>query len=191
MSSMSPPDELSAILDRIIANNHYTEADHDRLRQLTDGGRQLVSQSGKYAVNLGQGTDIHIGDRIYQGASAEVIREIIQELQSIKPADAPKLRSVEELVRQVRSHVHDDIQRLHGTMPLWGMSEPVPLSDLFVDVNLLAEPNSDRRDELDNLWQDFQQGLEHYSSHRSLDRIGLGREQIGRASCRERVLMPV
>ena len=129
---------------------------------------QNVQQSGKFGVNIGEGTGVHIGD-IYQGVSAEVI-------QSIKPADAPKLRSVEELVRQVRSHLHDDIQRLHGTMPLWGMSEPVPLSDLFVDVNLLEEPNSDRRDELPNLWQDFQQGLKHYSSHRSLDRIGLGRE---------------
>ena len=59
---MSLPDELSTILDRLIANQQHTKADRDRLWELLDGGRQLV-QSGKYAINLGQGQDIHIGDR--------------------------------------------------------------------------------------------------------------------------------
>jgi DNA polymerase III delta prime subunit/uncharacterized protein YlzI (FlbEa/FlbD family) len=81
--------------------------------------------------------------------------------------------SVDELVQQVRSRIHDDIQRLHGTMPLWGVDHWVPLGDLFVDVNILEELSSSRRSELDDLWQDYSQN----PSYRSLDRIGLGKQQ--------------
>ncbi|PSB04964.1 NACHT domain-containing protein [Merismopedia glauca] len=77
-------------------------------------------------------------------------------------------------MQQVRSRIHDDIQRLHGTMPLWGIDHWVPLGDLFVDVNILESLSSSRRSELDDLWQDFTTGN---SSYRSLDRIGLGKEQ--------------
>jgi predicted NACHT family NTPase len=60
-------------------------------------------------------------------------------------------------------------------MPLWGIDNWVPLGDLFVDVNILECLNSNRRSELGDLWQDFT--TMGNSNHRSLDRIGLGREQ--------------
>ena len=85
--------------------------------------------------------------------------------------------SVDELVQQVRSRLHDDIQRLHGTMPLWGVDHWVPLGELFVDVNILEELSSSRKSELDDLWQDFTTGMQRYSSYRSLDRIGSGEER--------------
>lgn len=74
----------------------------------------------------------------------------------------------------MRSRLYADIQSLHGTMPLWGVDHWVPLGDLFVDVNILEQVSSNRRAELDDLWQDFTMGN---SSYRSLDRIGLGKEQ--------------
>ncbi|GAB4206602.1 MAG: hypothetical protein Fur006_63800 [Coleofasciculaceae cyanobacterium] len=81
---------------------------------------------------------------------------------------------IDVLVQKVRSRLHDDIQRLHGTMPLgvdrWRW---VPLGELFVDVNILEELSSSRRSELDDLWQDFSKN----PSYRSLDRIGLGKER--------------
>ncbi|QJB44820.1 NACHT domain-containing protein [Dolichospermum flos-aquae] len=77
----------------------------------------------------------------------------------------------------MRSHFHNDIQRLHGTMPLLGVSHSVDLGDLFVDVNILEAINSDRRLEQDDLWQDFIDGVNNYSSYRSFDRIGLGNQQ--------------
>lgn len=80
---------------------------------------------------------------------------------------------IDALVQQVRSRLHDDIQRLHSTMPLWGVDRWVPLGDLFVDVNILEELSSSRKSELDDLWQDFRQNL----TYRSLDRIGLGKER--------------
>lgn len=59
-------------------------------------------------------------------------------------------------------------------MPLWGVDYWVPLGDLFVDVNILEQVSSGRRSELDDLWQDFRT---RNSNYRSLDRIGLGKEQ--------------
>jgi hypothetical protein len=100
--------------------------------------------------------------------------------QSSAPTDTSsgvKTPDIHVLVQKVRSRFHDDIQRLHGTMPLWGVDRWVPLADLFVDVNILEKLNSSRRSELDDLWQDFIMGMPGYSSYRSLDRIGLGKEQ--------------
>ncbi len=80
---------------------------------------------------------------------------------------------MDELVQQVRSRFHDDIQRLNGTMPLWGVDHWVPLGELFVDVNILEGLTSSRKSEVNDLWQDFSQAFHHHSYSRSLDRIGL------------------
>jgi predicted NACHT family NTPase len=82
-------------------------------------------------------------------------------------------RDIDVLVQKVRSCLHKDIQRWHGTMPLWGVDHWVPLGDLFVDVNILEELSISRRSELDDLWQDFSKN----PSYRSLDRIGMGEER--------------
>ena len=58
-------DELGNILDRIASTNH-TEADIAALRQLlSSSDRQSLLQLGKYGINVGQGQDIQVGDRIY------------------------------------------------------------------------------------------------------------------------------
>ena len=104
-------------------------------------------------------------------AIAQAIRT---EIGNLAPSRSTEVASVDELVQQVRSRIHNDIQRLHGTMPLWGVDHWVPLGELFVDVNILEEMSSNRRSELDDLWQDFSQN----PSYRGLDRIGLGRERL-------------
>ncbi|WP_445175357.1 NACHT domain-containing protein, partial [Microcoleus sp.] len=82
-------------------------------------------------------------------------------------------RDIDALVQQVRSRLHDDIQRLHSTMPLWWIDRWVLLGDLFVDVNILEKLSSSDKSEYDDLCQDFMNN----PSHRGLDRIGLGKEQ--------------
>ncbi|MBD0310523.1 MAG: NACHT domain-containing protein, partial [Microcoleus sp. T1-bin1] len=108
------------------------------------------------------------------------LRRYLEERQKRKPASslsnlpAESVKDpVDALVQQVRSHLHDDIQRLHGTMPLWEIDRCVTLGELFVDVNILEELSSSRKSELNDLWQDFSQN----PSYRSLDRIGLGKEE--------------
>ena len=98
--------------------------------------------------------------------------EDIAEPEAAEPVQN-KDSNLDALVQQVRSRLHDDIQGLHGTMPLWGVDRWVPLGDLFVDVNILEKLSSSRMSELDDLWQDFSKN----PSYRSLDRIGLGRER--------------
>ncbi|NJN12723.1 MAG: NACHT domain-containing protein, partial [Richelia sp. RM1_1_1] len=78
------------------------------------------------------------------------------------------------MVQQVRIRIHNTIQSLHGTIPLWGIDNWVPLGNLFVDVNILEKTSSSRRSELGDLWEDFTTGESNY---RSLDRIGLGNQQ--------------
>ncbi|MEI2579188.1 tetratricopeptide repeat protein, partial [Scytonema sp. PRP1] len=91
---MSFDDDLNAIFDHFI-NNQATEADKQTLRQLIgarDGKNAL--QIGKNIVNIAEGRDIQIGDRIYQGADAEAIKEllrvVLQENQTQKPINCPK-----------------------------------------------------------------------------------------------------
>ncbi|RCJ28376.1 hypothetical protein A6770_23900 [Nostoc minutum NIES-26] len=96
---MISSEELNSILERIVKHQH-TESDVALLRQWLSNGSQIVSQQGKYAVNLGQGQEIHIGDCIYQGADTEAIKQIVgsivQELQ--ESASTKQLSLAAELI---------------------------------------------------------------------------------------------
>ncbi len=87
---MTVRDELSAILDRI-TNGEEAESDIQALRQLLRAGdRQNVVQLGKYNINIGEGRDIQIGDRFYQGASAEAIQKAVRQvLDEFQLKDSP------------------------------------------------------------------------------------------------------
>ncbi|MDF5730648.1 MAG: HEAT repeat domain-containing protein, partial [Rhizonema sp. PD38] len=79
---MTHPNELLTILERIL-NGCPDEGDIAILRQsLKANGGQNVVQLGKYNVNIGEGKDIQIGDKIYQGTDAETIRTILLEVLS-------------------------------------------------------------------------------------------------------------
>ena len=72
---MSNPINPNDILQRILDGNQ-TDTDVEYLRQWLESGGIENFQAGKYNVNIEQGQDIHIGDRIYQGFNAEAIREM-------------------------------------------------------------------------------------------------------------------
>jgi predicted NACHT family NTPase len=76
--------------------------------------------------------------------------------------------TIDELVQTVRSRIHDNIQSLHSTMPIWGIDSWVPLGDLFVDVNIHEELSCSSYLTLDHLWQDFMDRTRRYSIHPSL-----------------------
>ncbi|MGB3652731.1 MAG: tetratricopeptide repeat protein [Rivularia sp. (in: cyanobacteria)] len=87
---MPDSDDLLAIIDRITSHQH-SDDDFAVLRLvISTGSSQDNLQIGKHIVNIAEGRDIHIGDKIYQGADAEAIREIIaslvRELQSPRKA---------------------------------------------------------------------------------------------------------
>jgi len=76
-AKLAIPDELNPAFDRI-ASDHSTEADVEAVRQFLSTHNAEVLQVGKYNINVGQGQNIQIGDRIYQGTDAETLREVIQ-----------------------------------------------------------------------------------------------------------------
>ncbi|NET69754.1 MAG: CHAT domain-containing protein [Sphaerospermopsis sp. SIO1G2] len=84
---------------------------------------------------------------------------------------------VDNLVQQVRSRFYDDIKKSYDKMQLFCVSLLVNWGDLFVDVNIVELISSDRRLEIDDLWKDFIDGIQKYSSYRSFDRIALGNQQ--------------
>ncbi|TYQ24633.1 TIR domain-containing protein [Pseudanabaena sp. UWO310] len=72
--------ELTAILDRI-ANGQFTDADKVTLRQFLESGeREVNTQFAKFNVNIGNGKDIHIGDKIYLELNDEIIRVIADKI---------------------------------------------------------------------------------------------------------------
>lgn len=56
-------DELSTIIERI-SSGMQTATDVEALRVALSDRSQDVRQRGKYNVNIGQGQDIYIGDRL-------------------------------------------------------------------------------------------------------------------------------
>jgi len=78
-------DDLSSIIDRIRRGSH-TEDDIKQLQQALnlDSDRQLRSQLGKYNVNIGEGKEIHIGDRIYYKWDEEAMKALIKAIQEAK-----------------------------------------------------------------------------------------------------------
>jgi hypothetical protein len=72
---------MSDFIQRII-NGKQTEADLETLRQLlTSGDRETILQLSKYNVNIKDGKDIHIGDRIYQQWDEEAIEALVKAIQ--------------------------------------------------------------------------------------------------------------
>jgi hypothetical protein len=91
--------DIEAIINRIASKQH-TEEDIKLLQQRLNDNPQIASQLGKNIVNIGEGKEIHIGDRIYQGADAEAIKQIVgsivQELQ--ESASTKQLSLTAELI---------------------------------------------------------------------------------------------
>ena len=90
--------ELIAILDRI-ANGQFTDADIEALRQLlvSGDGEKVKAQIAKYNVDIGEGKDIHIGDRNYyhfngisQQELAQMAKEFIDSTTHLNQYEADK-----------------------------------------------------------------------------------------------------
>ncbi|WP_254447079.1 hypothetical protein [Dolichospermum sp. UHCC 0259] len=92
---MTEPSNLNEIIQRIL-NGNQTDADVESLRQWLNKSSIQNLQVGKYNVNIGQGQDIHIGDRTYQGLDAQAIREVASAV--IQGSNTAEIR---EIVRSI------------------------------------------------------------------------------------------
>jgi WD40 repeat protein len=80
---MIPIEHIQQILHRV-EKGRQTDEDIKIIRKLLlDGDRQILQQLGKYNVNIGQGRDIHIGDRVYQQWDEEAIKALVKAIQQV------------------------------------------------------------------------------------------------------------
>ena len=78
---MTLSEDINQILNRV-EKGQQTDEDKTILRQwLLAGDRQLSIQLGKYNVNIGEGKEIHIGDRIYQQWDKEAMEALVKTIQ--------------------------------------------------------------------------------------------------------------
>ena len=79
---MAHTDQLKQILHRV-ENGQQTDEDITFLRQLlSTGDRQISTQLGKYNVNIGEGKEIHIGDRIYNQWDKDPMEALVKAIQA-------------------------------------------------------------------------------------------------------------
>jgi hypothetical protein len=110
---MTAVDELTAIIDRILTAGSPTDLDLAELRRVWSKAEPTLQQSGKYIVNIQQGQDIQIGDRIYQGADAEAIREALRSVLREKQKTERPSNDEKRLLEKVK---HEVIARLKQSL---------------------------------------------------------------------------
>ncbi|HEY9691092.1 MAG TPA: CHAT domain-containing protein [Oculatellaceae cyanobacterium] len=136
--------ELGNILDRIVSGKH-TEADIATFRRLlSEGKSESLLSVGKYNVNIGQGQDIHIGDRTYQGLDAEAIREVTRSV--LSGANAADIR---EIVRSILKEEFQDLAQRENSQ------SSVPKTILV----LASSPTNEARLRLDKEVREIDEGL--------------------------------
>ncbi|MEG4484607.1 NACHT domain-containing NTPase [Microcoleus sp. D2_18a_B4] len=105
------------------------------------------------------------------GKYGRLLNFLTAEYRKCKASDSPTSNLSEDelndLVQEVRQNCREMIQDQCGTMRLLTMSQPIDVSDLYTNVNILEKITSHRRREIDELLQDC--------NPKNFDRFGLGR----------------
>jgi Effector-associated domain 10 len=80
LCEFNPDIELDCAIERV-SIGETMEEDLQLLRNtISTKAAQDIVQVGKYNIHINEGQDIQIGDKIYQGANAEAIRQTLSEL---------------------------------------------------------------------------------------------------------------
>ncbi|MEQ8469040.1 NACHT domain-containing protein [Coleofasciculus sp. E1-EBD-02] len=130
--------------------------DYKLLKQLEDARRCETNPRRKLGLN----DDI---EEIEQR-----IRDRETELKSLGNNQNNSI-DIDTLVQQVRQQRHDKIQNQCGTMPMLDISQPIAISDIYTDVNILEEITSQQWLDSSDLARNFNPQSDNF------DRLGLGR----------------
>ncbi|MBE9213997.1 CHAT domain-containing protein [Plectonema cf. radiosum LEGE 06105] len=146
---MPNPRNLNNIIQRIL-NGTQTDDDLEALRQWLNSGAFQNLQVGKYNVNIGQGQNIHIGDKTYQGLDAQAIREVANAI--LRGDNATDIR---EIIRST----------LKKEFPNVTPSENSQNSSRKTILVLASSPTNEARLRLDKEVREIDEGLRR-SQHR-------------------------
>ena len=104
------------------------------------------------------------------GKYGRLLNFLTAEYRKCKASDSPTSNLSEDelndLIEEVREKCREMIQDQCGKMRSLTMSQPIDVSDLYTNVNILEKITSHRRREIDELVQDF--------DPKNFDRFGLG-----------------
>ena len=110
---MTTPDELKAILDRIVINKQ-TKADIAALENALDfsDDQKVVLQWGKENINvrdIGKARDIILGGNIYQNTDAEQIKQVLRQIMD----EYKKYSSSNTFVQSLFNYIEYEIGDIH------------------------------------------------------------------------------
>jgi hypothetical protein len=137
-NSVTDSDDLSSIINLILRGSH-TEDDIKQLHQALNlaSDRQLRSQLGKYNVNIGEGKEIHIGDRIYHKCDEEAMKALIKAIQEAKGIQQ-NTQGGDAAGRDIdKRNIYENctfIQLLAGDSPLGSNSQDLLTNFDFSDI---------------------------------------------------------
>jgi hypothetical protein len=146
---MANPNNPNDVIQRIL-NGTQTDDDVETLRQwLNSGGIQNL-QVGKYNVNIGQGQNVHIGDKTYQGLDAQAIREVANAI-----LRGPNATDIREIIGSI----------LKKEFPNVTPSENPQNTSRKTILVLASSPTNEARLRLDKEIREIDEGLRR-SQHR-------------------------
>lgn len=142
---MLTPEELDAILERILANK-ATEQDVAALRRSLKLDGEIVQiglQQGQYNVTIGnvKGQDIQFGDRIYHGVDAEAIRKILREMLGTVELLPPSLEEQQEAVCQFLQSIYE---RFSSVEFLHRRGEKIALRDQYIPIQVTLDKQPEK-----------------------------------------------
>ena len=115
---MADRNNLNNIIERIL-NGSQTKDDIDALLRLLNNAasdREVISQLGKYNVYIGEGQDIHIGDRTYYTWNDEALRALVRMIrfgESIEPKIREKQDYYQNEIREINNQRKKELYQLN------------------------------------------------------------------------------
>lgn len=100
MASFEFEEKLLQIAYRLKKREVTDEDITDLYQWLQVGNPQLSLQLGKFNVNVGEGREIHIGDRIYNQWDREAVQALMQLVEGNQQAIEALLKTLQELRKQ-------------------------------------------------------------------------------------------
>jgi hypothetical protein len=151
---MANPINPNDIIQRIL-NGTQTDDDVETLRQWLNSGafQNLQAQNlqvGKCNVNIGQGQNVQIGDKTYQGMDAQAIREVANAI--LRGSNATDIREI------IRSTLKEEFPNVTP-------SENPQNSSCKTILVLASSPTNEARLRLDKELREIDEGLRR-SQHR-------------------------
>lgn len=158
--------EQNALLERLRADVERAGLGVDELRQfVTSATSQAVINFGGAQVGEVKTGDVAGRDVKKQSITVNVwqwerfagddlawlVQRLSQGGQELRPTDRERWRRVDW--SQAAQKYKTEMGRLYGSMHIFGMNRPVPLTDVFTDVYLLDKPSAWRRHSLEELRQ--------------------------------------